>query len=323
MVLILWLSISSLPGLAASSNLANLIQDSLSESILTFTALNDGDLLRFGVLDFDPNKVLKVNSSRLGSAEASARRQSIENYSVPYSWNCQTCSWPLVLRVRASYVGVEQREQIFPSAEPYLDTVLTTSKSITFGASSRQMLGAGVGLQYGLNLHYQTLENDTHFATSESRTLRSALDGLVTNYKVDAMLAEPNLALLYDLKIAQRIWRWRTSMHYLGGEVIDPSRMEHRAKPEGWFVKNGFTFETTVPFIEDDFERLWYQITRVDLGADLSQAFGKHYYYETTVAWIFRVPEKVPLIDDLGIGISLNYGSSLKGGSVVLLLNEL
>ncbi len=51
-------------------------------------------------------------------------------------------------------------------------------------------------------------------------------------------------------------------------------------------------------------QNVWMQASRYDLGADLDGPLGNHYYYEA------------------GVGINLNYGSVLRGGTLVLLFNE-
>ena len=60
-----------------------------------------------------------------------------------------------------------------------------------------------------------------------------------------------------------------------------------------------------------------------DLGGDLGDALGNHYYYEAGVGWLLDVRKiNIPFVDNVGIGINLNYGSVLRGGTLVLLFNE-
>ncbi len=64
------------------------------------------------------------------------------------------------------------------------------------------------------------------------------------------------------------------------------------------------------------------QASRFDLGGDLEGPLGNHYYYEAGVGWLLDIHERIPFIDNIGIGINLNYGSLLRGGTLVLLFNE-
>ena len=65
------------------------------------------------------------------------------------------------------------------------------------------------------------------------------------------------------------------------------------------------------------------QASRYDLGADLDGPLGNHCYYEAGVGWLLDVQKlNIPFVDNIGVGINLNYGSVLRGGTLVLLFNE-
>ncbi|MCG6295872.1 Solitary outer membrane autotransporter beta-barrel domain, partial [Vibrio vulnificus] len=58
------------------------------------------------------------------------------------------------------------------------------------------------------------------------------------------------------------------------------------------------------------------------VGGDTSESLGTHHYYEASVGWLMTPPFKTQWVDNVGIGLSLNYGSALKGGSLVLFFNQ-
>lgn len=60
----------------------------------------------------------------------------------------------------------------------------------------------------------------------------------------------------------------------------------------------------------------------MDVGSDIQQPLGTSMYYEASVGWLMTPPFEISFIDNIGIGLSLNYGSAFKGGSIVLFFNQ-
>ena len=63
-------------------------------------------------------------------------------------------------------------------------------------------------------------------------------------------------------------------------------------------------------------------VKRIDLSGDPVASLGTDKYYELSLGVLLTPPILRDFVDNVGIGISINYGSALKGGSLVLFFNE-
>ncbi|GAM54322.1 hypothetical protein JCM19231_2211 [Vibrio ishigakensis] len=61
---------------------------------------------------------------------------------------------------------------------------------------------------------------------------------------------------------------------------------------------------------------------RIDVGGDLRDPVGATHYNEYAFGWVVDTSDYSSVIYNVGIGININYGSSLKGGSLVFFYNE-
>ena len=75
------------------------------------------------------------------------------------------------------------------------------------------------------------------------------------------------------------------------------------------------------------FGKIWSQsfytsFNRVDIGGDTKKPLNTDHYYEASMGWLMTPPVKIPFVVNIGVGMSLNYGSAFKGGSLVLFFNQ-
>lgn len=317
-------AISGLPA-AAASTLDNTVQNFLSETFATSVLLTEGDAMRFGFWNFNPNEFVKLDNDNLGNAEATELRQSITSVSLPWSWPLDTAlpGDDLFLYTKLSYLRVEREGQIIPSDARRNDEIDHTVTAGTLGLSWRYPLAEDFNLTLRQNLYWMHYDNDTQYRTEQSRVLQPILDGVLTNFSVNALMAEPSVMFSYDLTTRRGTeLRVFSDYHYMLGDTYDTKLSAHDANPEAWFWSNGVKVRS--PLISNLLrgQNVWFRAARVDMGADLDGALGNHYYYETGVAWLLNTSKRIPLIDNIGIGLNVNYGSVLRGGSLVLMLNE-
>lgn len=317
-----------LPVLPASSGAAaeldHIVQDYLSRTFSTAVLLTNGDAVRVGFWDFDPNEFLDLDNDDLGNPEATRLRQSIHTAALPWSWPIPMPSpqHKLQLQGKLSYLAVESEGQFVPSESPLLDKVEDSVVSADIGVSWRYPLTTSAQLTVRQTLHWMHYENDTQFRSEQSKTLQPSLDGLLTNMEVDALMLEPSVMLSYDLTPGETLWHLFSDYHYMVGDTYNTGRNAHDATPEAWFWSNGARMKS--PLISQLLpgQNIWFRAARVDMGADLNGALGNHHYYEAGLAWLVDTGSHIPLLDNIGIGLNFNYGSVLRGGTLVLMLNE-
>ena len=145
---------------------------------------------------------------------------------------------------------------------------------------------------------------------------------LITNFNADAWLLEPSARLTYFIGGEQSEVQLFSDIHYMAGHTFHTDRAAHDVAPEAWHWSNGARWKH--PFVTRILpgQNVWMQASRYDLGGDLEGSLGNHYYYEAGVGWLLDMGNRIPFVDNIGIGINLNYGSLLRGGTLVLLFNE-
>ena len=309
----------------AATPVQKAIRLSLAESYVTATLLTGGNAVRLGFWDFDPNNFIGFEDENLGSLEAQELRQRLTTVSLPYSWSTPIGehSNTLVLNAKAAYLGQKQETQLASSTRSTRDTIDSSVTTLTSGAEFRHRLNDNIGLAAGLNLNWQRYLNDTDFNTPESQALAPALDGLVTNYSANAWQAEPYLRTTWFIGGRRAEVKLISEWHYMKGRTFATSEPAHDVQPEAWYWSNGVRWRH--PFVTRILpgQNVWMQASRYDLGADLDGPLGNHYYSEAGVGWLLDVQKlNIPFVDNIGVGINLNYGSVLRGGTLVLLFNE-
>ena len=313
------------PSSRAATPLDNVIRLGLAESYATAILLTGGNAVRFGFWDFDPNDVVGLEDENLGSLEAQQIRQRIRTFSLPYTWSSPLGEQDntLVLGAKAAYLGQVQETQIVTSSEQAKDSIDSSVTTLTVGAELRHRATDHLGLAAGLNLNLQRYRNSTDFNTPESQALAPLVDGLITNYSANAWQAEPHVRATWFVGGRDTEVKLISDFHYMRGRTFDTDRPAHEVQPEAWYWSNGVRWRH--PYVTRFLpgQNVWMQASRYDLGGDLGEALGNHYYYEAGVGWLLDLRKmNIPFVDNVGIGINLNYGSVLRGGTLVLLFNE-
>lgn len=67
---------------------------------------------------------------------------------------------------------------------------------------------------------------------------------------------------------------------------------------------------------------IYSSFNRIDIGGDISEPMIATHYYEISLGWLMTPPFTSSWIDNVGLGLTVNYGSALRVGSVVLFFNQ-
>lgn len=309
---------------ASAASVDEVVQNQLSQSLVTSSLLTNGDAVRLGFWNFNPNEFVNLEDDAFGNEESAQLRQQITVISLPYEWTLAASNGrdEVGFVAKAAYLDVKQDVQLVVSDEPRKDRLDDSTTSLSLGSAWRHYLDDHWKLTVRGFGHWMRYRNQAEFRTQASRDIAPVLDGLLTNITVDALLAEPSVQLSYDTVFHRTQWQFFSDYHYMAGDTYHTDRRAHDANPEAWFWFNGA--HMTNPLLSEWLpgQTIWFRIARVDLGGDLSQSLGNRHYYEAGIAWLVDTGDYVSVLDNIGIGINFNYGSVLRGGSLVLMLNE-
>lgn len=286
--------------------------------------LTDSDAIQFGIQDFNPNSITPFDDDNMGDDDSLDLRNKVAVTTFPYSWEFNSPS-PMVkheLAVRASYVYFENDI----SLESHPDLPTDTDVNEVFGAFFEYRLIYNItdswNIKYGLGNHLMYFKNKHSYNSVESEKLKPFLDGYAYNTSSRAYIAEPNIELNYELNRSWGYWKYTSSFNYFYGKVWDKKRDYDFGNPKGWYMVNGLKANYNLTNWDGYIPSAYTSFKRIDLRGDPVASFGSDNYYELSIGLLLTPPIFKDYVDNVGIGINVNYGSALKGGSLVLFFNE-
>ena len=311
------------PSAFADTALDKVIQEFLGRTFVTAALLSDDEVVKFGIWDFNPNDVVDLESEGFGSEESSRLRESLKQISVPFRWRIseEGSADAFSIAMKVAFLEYQEDLQLVPSDESRLDR------------STEQVLSAGGGFGYTkrIDQHWELVlesyltwmryDSDVDFNTTQSRTIQPVFDGLLTNIETEFLMAEPAVGVNYNWARNSIRYQAFSKYHYLAGRYFSADIRAHEATAAAWYWSNGVGFKKPIVSDAGAHHALWFRLTRTDMGGDLDGVLGENHYYEAGIAWLVDAPKRIRLLDNVGLGINLNYGSELQGGTLILLYN--
>ncbi|HDY7839258.1 TPA: Solitary outer membrane autotransporter beta-barrel domain [Vibrio vulnificus] len=313
-----------LPSFALSAQeLNDLIQKELERNFATAIVLTDSDVFTVGFHDFDPNEWLNLDNEELGSADSVNLRKKIGVSTLPFEFALHEDPDSQIkhsLQGRLSALGIEQDVSIADTSvsDSHREYVLGAFLEYT---NSRQ-LSENWTFDASIGAHLMYYRSDYTYRGDALADYKSVIDGYLVNTDAWALVAEPNVQAKYLQMKPWGKWYYWSSAHYFYGQGRGEANRGQVGNPEGWYWVNGvkmfYDFEKWGRAVQS----VYTSFNRVDVGGDTSESLGTRHYYEASVGWLMTPPFKTQWVDNVGIGLSLNYGSALKGGSLVLFFNQ-
>jgi hypothetical protein len=297
---------------------SNIALRSIEESFAVATLMSDSEALTFGFTNFD----LNVNDPGFGDETTAELKNSLTVFVIPYTWELDSegFSWDHALTARAFYINSERDSELFPDVT---DTLKQNTVGVYGSYSQYFRISDSWYVSSAFGLHLTYYDNSYDYGDGFPEASQQELDGSAFNITSLALIGEPQVGIGFTRDEDWGSWRAHNNINYIygqgfGGSVDKPFNIN----PEGWRITNGVEFTVSVPDLwgVDDF--LTIDLKRIDLYGDLASLADNGYYYETSFGWVIDTNNKIPLLDNIGIGISINYGSSISGATIVLYWNE-
>lgn len=164
--------------------------------------------------------------------------------------------------------------------------------------------------------------NDYDYRSDALDNLKPYLEGIYLNTDAWALVGEVNAELKYLENEKWGKWYVWSSPHYFYGAGWGEGNNGDVGNPEGWYWVNGVKLFYDFTKVGRTVQSVYTSFNRVDVGGDTSKPMNTSHYYEASVGWLMTPPFKSDWIDNVGLGLTINYGSALKGGSLVLFFNQ-
>ncbi len=312
--------LAALPAQAATLKSA---EKYLERAFSVGVVLSDAEVASFGFHDFDPNEAFNLHNDNIGSEDSLELRQQLAVTALPYTFDLPELRFDIhpQLLTRFSIISADNSVKI--TDHPNKDAQQELILGGMIGYRTRVDYDEHWSITSSLGAHLQYYRNQHQYRSRYSQQfIKPLLDGVVFNTDAYALTLEPSLMLKYQRSQRWGEWNVSSSAHYFYGFGMGEANDGRVGNPEGWYLANGI--QVTYPLMEwsSSIQSLYASLRRVDIGGDPSHPLGTNYYYESSLGWLLTPPFHSSWIDNLGIGLSINYGSVIKGGSIVLFFNQ-
>lgn len=294
----------------------------IEEALAIGTLMSDSDALAIGFINFD----LKFTDG-FGDKETLDLKNSLDVLVLPYTWQLapKSKAWDHAFTLRAGLIKIQRSHDSSSfTAENGLDGEITEfTFDIFANYSQHYYVNEQWYVESAVGLHLSYYENTYQYGADVPEEIKEELDQNLLNVTTLALILEPKIGIGYEKQQSWGSWRLHNSTNYiygqgLGGTIKDPGSIN----PEGWRFTNGVEFNVDVPELWGVHDFLSVDFKRIDLIGDMRDISEKGYYYETSFGWIIDTNNAIPMLDNIGVGLSVNYGSSISGGTIVLYFNQ-
>lgn len=295
---------------------------SFEEVFAISTVMSDSNALTFGIANFDLSYIVDSDNPNWGDQETLDLKKSIDILVVPYTWLLDDLQngGSQSVTLRAFYLEVQRENQYFQGVSNF------EKERVVGGYAQYQQQYALTDNWYGqagFGLHLMHYENQFNYGEGFPVELQQRLDGNVFNTTAVALIAEPHLNIGYQKQQGWGRWTLHNSNHYIYGQGIGgKANNVSDINPQGWRIINGLELRVDVPNMWGVSDFIAVDFKRIDIGGDMHRISNNGHYYETSIGWVIDTNNKIPLLDNVGIGLNINYGSSISGGTLVLYYNE-
>ncbi|MGX9522126.1 Solitary outer membrane autotransporter beta-barrel domain [Vibrio mediterranei] len=312
-----FVSLMCLTTLSSQSVAEPEFRDLFEEDFAAAIILTDSDALTLGFKDFDPSSVLNIDNDEIGSQEALDRRKNIAVSALPLTFALNDAdSFQQRLTLRFSALRIE--DQILDAPDNHTKYVLGAFT----GYEQEIQFSEHWTFETGIGAHLQYLHSDYDFQSSYSKLFQPFLDGKVVNTSAWAASLQPKVGFNYHKYKPWGEVKFKSTFNYFSGVGWGKANDGDVGTPEGWYWSNEAKLFYDVTDWGRSVQTIYTSLRRVDIGGDTVGMLGSPHYYEGTVGWLMTPPFKIEFVDNIGIGLSINYGSDLKGGSIVLFFNQ-
>ncbi|MDA7746560.1 Solitary outer membrane autotransporter beta-barrel domain [Psychromonas sp.] len=298
--------------------LASPQQNNMAQIFSTGVLLSDSDAISFGVANFDPKTLLQKHPSEISDSIQLRNQLAVTNLPFNFEVAGKKGVFSDKLFFNLSYVVQKQS-----TSEPEDDY----NKDIIYGFYSAYkrdwILDKSWKLSTGIGQYLMHYENKHNYHNVFSSGLQQQLDGQYFNINSNAYILEPSLGIKYtQQKQSWGYWSYKSKFNYFYGWTFSGNTATRGANPQSWKFAN--TLKTHLHLFSNtqQLESLYIKAERVDIGGDLPASLGTDYYYEFGLGLLMKFKAWPDFIKNVGIGVNVNLGSSLEGGSLVLYFNE-
>lgn len=305
----------------------DLVKKTLEGNFATAVLLSDSEAVTFGFQSFDPNVYVDIDDN-LGGAESLELRKQISIYSLPYTIPLSSLllengrEVEQSVSVVGSYYNVNRDIDLSGNETVSQDRVKDEIYTISLKYRGLHPLNESWAISGNIKANTMYFRNSYTYQNPLASEIQEGVDGNVVNTSAWSFVIEPSIELKYKQPFDAGRWEYFTELKYFYGVGWGEANNGDVGNPEGWYWVNGLKGFYEIANWGSSQQSLYTSFRRIDLGADLEQPMGTSHYYELSLGWLITPFFLEQYIENVGLGLNFNYGSSLKGGSILLLFNQ-
>lgn len=300
----------------------DVIENFLEQSFAYTVVLSDSDVFTVGIKDFNPNELFNTDNPELGTEDSVANRKKYGISTLPMSFRLNDEEEQNKHELFFRMSGLATDENIRWGNETVFDDFRQVILDVYTAYRYEYKLDDHWTITPGIGTHLMRYENTMDYNSATGKSYAPILDGLLFNTTAWANIYEPHLKLSYKKNEDWGKWQVSSAGHYFYGYGWGEANQGEIGNSEGWYIVNSATLVYDIEQIGRSIQSVYSTIRRVDVGSDVSQPLGTTFYYEATVGWLMTPPFEISFVDNIGLGLTFNYGSAFKGGSLVLFFNQ-
>ncbi|WP_373563698.1 Solitary outer membrane autotransporter beta-barrel domain [Vibrio sp. Y2-5] len=300
----------------------DVIENFLEQSFAYTVVLSDSDVFTVGIKDFNPNELFNTDNPELGTEDSIANRKKYAISTLPLSFRLNDEEEDNKHELFFRMSGLATDEKVRWGNESVDDDFRQAILDIYTAYRYEYRFDERWTITPGIGAHLMRYENTMDYNSATGKSYAPILDGLLFNTTAWANIYEPHLKLSYKKNEDWGKWQVSSAGHYFYGYGWGDANQGEIGNSEGWYIVNSATLVYDIEQIGRSVQSVYTTVRRVDVGSDVSKPLGTTFYYEATVGWLMTPPFEMSFVDNIGLGLTFNYGSAFKGGSLVLFFNQ-
>lgn len=284
--------------------------------------LADSNLITLGVMDFDPNEFIDFGDLNVGNEETLELRSQLTTYAFPWTFSRRNLSERISHQSKVSFSYVSADQDIALDDSNIINTLEEQTYIVSGENLWRYQLNKRWRLSAGLGASYLYYTNDFDYRDPQLTELKPFFERNLLNTSYSAWLLDPIIAASYQGQFYGYDWEYKAQLRYASGHTFATDSPGQETAIETARLSNSLIFHYDTPDVLNRHSQIRVLARRIDVSADAVTPMGAHHYYEFGAGWLVDTSNDISLIDNIGIGLSLNVGSNLSGGSLVILFNE-
>ncbi|MGR5126896.1 Solitary outer membrane autotransporter beta-barrel domain [Photobacterium swingsii] len=303
-----------------AKTLQDVFREELEHTFAGSIILFDQDAITLGVHEFNVSSSIG-RFQQVSDSESIENRKGLSIISLPYTiktW--QEDGYKRELHGRFSWMSNKQKMDW--TGVPEQDEERQQIFEVYLGIDHSYPISEHISLTAGLAGHLMYLKDDFAFKSGELDGIKPIIDGIIVNTTAWSALIEPSLELKYAQQQKWGSWYLWSAAHYVYGTSWGEANKGDLGNPETAYWVNGAKSFYDLGKVLGHQSQWYASFQRVDIADGVSQAIHANHYYKATSGWLLAEPIQYDWVKNVGVGVNLNYGSALKGISLVLFINQ-